>query len=130
MQKLTAAVSALQSQIEAVPGIIRKVTRDEATVTVTANPPGTQRPEDTLTFSVLFVTPCEYPASQAWLMSDNEALCDMLCAVADEFVSGGTLELVLTRVLSLFGHEPDAIQDLFSCLDTFASHTLSLTLSV
>lgn len=114
MHKLIAAVSAIQSQLGVIPGVIKRLSRDEGTVTVSAFAPGSQRDEDALMFSILFVAPDDYPESPAWLMSDNTAICDMLSAVADEFNGGATLELVLTRVLSLFGHEPDILQHLFA----------------
>lgn len=113
MNKLVNAVSQIQSQIAFVPNILRKVSRDDGTVTISVYSPGSQREEDTLTFSIVFVVPDEYPESQAWLMSDNEAINDMLSAVAEEFMAGATLEVLLARVLTLFGHEPEHFSNLF-----------------
>jgi len=117
MQKLLSDFLAVQSHIESSPGVIKKLRRDDASITVSACPPGSEREEDILTFTVIFVEPSEYPSSQAWLMSDNEAMSDMLCAIAEEFSSGATLQLVLTRVLSLIGHEPEILGNLFNATE-------------
>lgn len=80
---------------------------------VWAFPPGSRLEKDILSFTILFVSPETYPESQVWLMSDNEAICDMLSVVAEEFMYGADLELVLSRVLSLFGHEDESLRHLF-----------------
>ena len=117
MQTLLSAVSKVQTQLLANPGVIKRISRDESTVEVSVFPPGTQRDEDALALSILFVTPDEYPSSQVWLMSDNEEVGALLNSVADEFVHGATLELVLTRILTLFGHEPECLHHLLHSME-------------
>lgn len=114
MMNLVNAVAQIQSQLHLVPNILHKVSREDGTVTVSVYSPGSQREADTFTFSVLFVVPEEYPESPTWLMSDNEAINDMLSAVTEEFIGGATLETLLSRVLALFGHETEHLSNLFT----------------
>ena len=113
MPKLEVDIATVQQQITLYPGVLRRISLDAGHVNVSAYPPGSQRNEDALEFEIVFICPADYPASAAWLVSDNGGMSDMLCAIAPEFEQGATVELVITRVLTLIGHEYDGLHHLF-----------------
>eukprot|EP00210_Caulerpa_lentillifera_P002804 g2678.t1 len=123
MNQLANEVSHLQSQLSLAPSILHTVSSvNDGIVTVSAYSPGSKRDEDVFSFSLYFKNPDQYPESQALLMSDDTAIDDMLSAVPKELTNGVTLEVLLSRVLALFGHEPKQLSNLFMSFESTTIH--------